>query len=105
MVTMVPPDSGPRMGLSDSTEGFFGKKQRNTCSLGPGLELKLEEGTIFLLGAEVLFLGFAVPNALSGTETLSESLWACPGKAEGHVLELINSLGSLMLITLKGKQR
>jgi hypothetical protein len=35
----VPPDSGPRMGLSDSTEGFFGKKQRNAHSLGPRLDL------------------------------------------------------------------
>lgn len=59
MVTLVPPDSGPRMGLSDSTEGFFEK--RNIHSLGPRLDLT-GRGIIIMLGAKVLFLPFVVPN-------------------------------------------
>lgn len=58
MVTLVPPDSGPRIGLSDSTEGFFEKK-RNIHSLGPRLDLTVR-GIIIMLGAKVLFLPFVV---------------------------------------------
>ena len=48
IVTMVPPDSGPRMGLSDITEGLFGRKQRHGHGSGfaqrekPRLDLKTE---------------------------------------------------------------
>lgn len=50
-----------------------------------------------MLGAKVLFLLFVVPNILLCLEV-------CPGKVKGcHTLGLINSLGSLVLITLKEK--
>lgn len=50
-----------------------------------------------MLGAKVLFLLFVVPNILLCLEV-------CPGKVKGcHILGLINSLGSLVLITLKEK--
>lgn len=95
MVTLVPPDSGPRMGLSDSTEGFFEKK-RNIHSLGPRLDLTVR-GIIIILRAKVLFLSFVVSNILPCLE-------GCSGKMKGcHTLGLINSLGSLVLLTLKGK--
>lgn len=77
MVTMVPPDSGPRMGLSDSTEGFFGRKQRHDHGSGfaqrekPRLDLKRQKGELQTL------------SAYPGAETLSKKrLWAYPGKAE-----------------------
>lgn len=96
MVTMVPPDSGPRMGLSESTEGFFGKKQRNAHNLHTRLDLGLEGGPALMVGGRC-FCSFRSP-------VLSASCWrVSPGKAEGCALELMNSLGSLMLITLRGK--
>lgn len=96
MVTLVPPDSGPRMGLSDSTEGFFEKK-RNIHSLGPRLDLTIR-GIIIILRAKVFFLSFVISNILPCLEV-------CLGKVKGcHALGLINSLGSLVLITLKGKR-
>lgn len=64
MVTMVPPDSGPRMGSRDSTEGFFGRKRRKGHSSGfaqrdgPRLDLRTEGRTVSTLGVEVLFLPF-----------------------------------------------
>jgi hypothetical protein len=61
MVTMVPPDSGPRIGLSDSTEGFFEKKQRNIPSLGPRIDLMVR-GITIMLGAKVVFLPSVVPK-------------------------------------------
>lgn len=100
MVTIVPPDSGPRIGLSDSTEGFFGKKQRNDYSLGfvqkdgPRLDLKMGE-TVFILGMVVLVLSFSILNAHSvyprGENLSKNHLWACPGRQKSHVLKLINS--------------
>lgn len=71
MVTMVPPDSGPRMGLSDITEGFFGRKQRNDHSSGFSqrdglkLDLRAEGGTTSMLRVEELFHPFRIPDTLS----------------------------------------
>lgn len=78
MVTMVPPDSGPRVGLSDSTEGFFGRKQRHDHGSGFAhkekrrLGLNRQKGELQTLSAH------------PGAETLSKRrLRAYPGKAEG----------------------
>lgn len=110
MVTMVPPDSGPRMGLSDSTEGFFRKKQRNSHSSGfaksdrPRLDVRNKGGTVSMLWVKVLFLPFLISSP--GAETVSKKrLWHVQGRQKHCVLELINSLGNPVLITLMGRQR
>lgn len=79
MVTMVPPDSGPRIGLSDSTEGFFGKKQRNGHSSGfaqsdrPRLDVRPKGGAVSMLRVQVLLLPFLISSP--GAEAVSKRLW------------------------------